>query len=88
MKKKKIEFHFFNYKGKENKISGNNVLADFIYLINDYFFKKEKIKYTSTSFSVPDFYTPSQRQKLKSLNTYSTLNSLYLNVDKIKDAFE
>ena len=96
--KKKIEFHFFNYKGKENKISGNNVLADFIYLINDYFFKKEKIKYTSTSFSVPDFYTPSQRQKLKlicesidmkdvNIFTESSAITMYYGYTKYKDIF-
>ncbi len=40
------------------------IIADFLSLINDYF-EKEKIDYTSTSISVPDFYTINQNKELK-----------------------
>ena len=34
-------------------------------LINEYYFEKEKYEYTTTSLSVPDFYTKEQKEKLK-----------------------
>jgi len=56
----------FNFNTLENT---NNpyefIIADFLSLINDYFYDKSKIEYTSTSISVPDFYTFNQKNKLK-----------------------
>ena len=65
----KEEFKYM-YNSKENinniiKIGSECIIADFIYLINEYYFDKLKIKYDSCCLSVPDFYTPLQRQKLK-----------------------
>ncbi len=65
-------------------------------ILYDYFFKKEKINYTSTSFSVLDFYTPSQRQKLKlicesigmkdvNIFTESSAITMYYKYTKYKD---
>ena len=47
------------------QIGSECIIADFIHLINEYYFDKLKIKYDSCCLSVPDFYTPLQRQKLK-----------------------
>ena len=60
----------YMYNSKENieninKNGSECIIADFIYLINEYYFNKLKINYDSCCLSVPDFYTPLQRQKLK-----------------------
>jgi DNA-directed RNA polymerase subunit M/transcription elongation factor TFIIS len=47
------------------QIGSECIIADFIHLINEYYFDKLKINYDSCCLSVPDFYTPLQRQKLK-----------------------
>ena len=65
----KEEFKYM-YNSKVNikniiQIGSECIIADFIHLINEYYFDKLKIKYDSCCLSVPDFYTPLQRQKLK-----------------------
>ena len=52
-----------NFNSLKN-IKSEFIIADFLSLINDYF-EKEKIDYTSTSISVPDFYTINQNKELK-----------------------
>ena len=59
----------FKYENSLNfntlkNIKSEFIIADFLSLINDYF-EKEKIDYTSTSISVPDFYTINQNKELK-----------------------
>ncbi len=59
--------YMYRKKNSENikKIGNECIIADFIHLINQYYFEKLKIKYDSCCLSVPDFYTSLQREKLK-----------------------
>ena len=65
--KEEFKYMYNSKKNIENinKIGSECIIADFIHLINDYYFNKLKINYDSCCLSVPDFYTPLQRQKLK-----------------------
>ena len=62
--------NLFKYEDSLNlnilkNIKDDIIIADYLSLINEYYFKKEKIDYTSTSISVPDFYTFNQKKKLR-----------------------
>jgi hypothetical protein len=52
----KFKFQNYNIEGQKEEISSDFIIADYLSLINDYYFKKEKYEYTTTSLSVPDFY--------------------------------
>ena len=68
-------FGTFNDKTKEFKssndeeISSSIIIADYISLINQFYFEKEKkeenINYDFVTFSVPDYYSLFQKQELK-----------------------
>ena len=93
--------YMYNKEGNMEKIKeiGNkNIIADFLSLINEYYFEKEKIKYDITCLSVPDFYTPNQKQELKlicesigmkDINIYneSSAITMYYGYSKYRDLF-
>ena len=60
-----------NYKFQSKTINGiketksENIIADYLSLINDYYFEKKKVNYDYASISLPDFFTPKQKQILK-----------------------
>jgi molecular chaperone DnaK (HSP70) len=83
---------------KIKEIGNKNIIADFLSLINEYYFEKEKIKYDITCLSVPDFYTPNQKQELrlicesigmKDINIYNESSSItmYYGYNKYRDLF-
>ena len=74
------------------------IISDFLYLINEYFFEKEKIYYSNTSISVPDFFSKDQKEKIKliceSINlkdveiyNESSAITMYYGYTKYKDTF-
>jgi molecular chaperone DnaK (HSP70) len=86
----------------DNKIKNINnsdfIISDFLYLINEYFFEKEKIYYSNTSISVPDFFSKDQKEKiklicesinLKDIEIYneSSAITMYYGYTKYKDTF-
>ena len=93
--------YMYNKEGNMEKIKeiGNkNIIADFLSLINEYYFEKEKIEYDITCLSVPDFYTPNQKQELrlicesigmKDINIYNESSSItmYYGYNKYRDLF-
>ena len=60
-----FKFHNYNSEGEKEEIISDYIIADYLSLINYYYFEKEKYEYTTTSLSVPDFYTKEQKEKLK-----------------------
>ena len=56
---------FINNKKIEEKDESCYIIADFLSLINEYYFVKEKIEYNSVSISVPDFYEEKQKENIK-----------------------
>ena len=64
-KDEEYKFNFVNYKNEEKQMTANKILADFLYLINDYYFNKEKVEYDISTISLPDFYPTSIKQNLK-----------------------
>ena len=93
--------YMYNKEGNMEKIKeiGNkNIIADFLSLINEYYFGKQKIEYDITCLSVPDFYTPNQKQELrlicesigmKDINIYneSSAITMYYGYTKYRDLF-
>ena len=63
------EYKFYCYdKNQKQEITKSEyIIADYLDLINKYYFDKEKIEYDLTTISVPDFYNLNQRQILKSI---------------------
>ena len=66
-KNNNMEDHKFSLKNPEGskEIGSDIILSDFISLINEYYFTKEKYEYTSTYISVPDFFTSYQKQQVE-----------------------
>ena len=56
---------FIDNKKIEEKDESCYIIADFLSLINEYYFVKEKIEYNSVSISVPDFYEEKQKENIK-----------------------
>ena len=88
----------FKFESKDLKISTSNLITDFLFLISEYFFIKEKIKYTFSNISIPDFYHLNQKQNLKLIcesinlkdtNLFSESSSItmYYGYTKYKDNF-
>ena len=98
MKIDEYTFNCYNLENKLNEISTSNILSDFLYLINDFFFNKKKINYNSTSISVPDFYYSNLKQELKlicesigmkniKIINESSAITMYYGYTKYKDIF-
>ena len=59
------KFYCYNENSEKKEIKSEYIIADYLSLINDYYFEKEKYEYDSTCLSVPDFYNINQREELK-----------------------
>jgi molecular chaperone DnaK (HSP70) len=91
-------FYFLNKENEKKEIKSDKIISDYLNLINDYFFNKEKIQYDKTSISVPDFYSSNQKQVLrlicegigmKDLTLYneSSAITMYYGYTKYRDLF-
>ena len=96
---KNIKFYCKSNNNKE-EIESECIIADFIYLINQYYYKEEKKDNVniSISFSVPDFFTETQKKKLniicesigmKNIKVYneSSAITMYYGYSKYRDLF-
>ena len=103
------EFEYLNensYQKKEKKICIYNnetcdsyiLLADYLSLINKYFFEEHELKYDTVTFSVPDFFTFYQKNILKliaeainmkniNIINESTAITIYYGYNKYRDLF-
>ena len=61
---KNHKFYSKNLNGKK-EIESEEIIANYLGLINKYFFILEKKEYTSTYLSLPDYYTSYQKETLK-----------------------
>ncbi len=59
------KFYCYNENNEMKEIKRECIIADYLSLINEYYFEKENYKYNSVCLSVPDFYTFNQKQLLK-----------------------
>ena len=59
-----INLYYKNLNGKK-EIESENIIADYLGLINKLFFKIEKNEYTSTYLSLPDYYTFISKRNIK-----------------------
>ena len=95
--KEEIKFMFSKENNLE-KIGSECIIADYLSLINKYYFEKENIEYDYTIISVPDFYTPNQKQELKlicesigmkdiKIINESTSITMYYGYNKYRDLF-
>ena len=57
------KFKIYNNEYEDSSI----LVADYLSLINKYFFEEQKIKYDYVTFSVPDYYTLYQKNNLKTI---------------------
>ena len=72
----KYEEEFLNKKSLEKgdelfkiynneKVKASIIIADYLNIINNYYFNEKNIKYNNCTLSVPDYYTAHQKQLLK-----------------------
>ena len=89
---------FINNKKIEEKSESCYIIADYLSLINEYYFEKENIEYDSVSISVPDFYEEKQKEniklicdvlKMKNIKIFneSAAITMYYGYNKYKDLF-
>ncbi len=87
---------------KDNEISSSIIIADFISLINQFYFEKENkeenINYDFVTFSVPDYYSSYQKKELKLIGEIigmkkiniineSSAITMYYGYNKYRDMF-
>ena len=95
--KEEIKFMFSKENNLE-EIGSECIIADYLSLINKYYFEKENIEYDYTIISVPDFYTLNQKQELKlicesigmkdiKIIDESTAITMYYGYNKYRDLF-
>ena len=109
----KDEYEKYTYYGRIQKnekfkcynkeeISSSMIIADYLSLINKFFFKKDKneenVNYDFTTLSVPDYYTDYHKQELKliceslgmkdiNIINESTAITMYYGYTKYRDMF-
>ena len=82
----------------DEKVESSTIIADYLSLINNYYFKEKKITYDYCTFSVPDYYTAHQKLILKHIAeaigmkdidiiNESTAITLYYGYTRYKDIF-
>ena len=99
-KKENNNEYKFNIKDENGlkEINVEYIIADFLILINNYYFKLEKIIYSSTYISVPDYYTSYQKDliklicqslNMKDVNVFneSSAITMYYGYTKYRDNF-
>ena len=102
---KYIENECFNEQLNKFKIYNNEycdsyiIIADYLSLINKYYFEENEIKYDYTTFSIPDYYTYYQKNILKiiaegigmknvNIINESTAITIYYGYNKYNDMFK
>ena len=55
------KFYCYDENNEKKEIKSEYIIADYLSLINEYYFDKEKYEYDSTCLSVPDFYNLNQK---------------------------
>ena len=100
-----IENECFNEKLNKFKIYNNEycdsyiIIADYLSLINKYYFEENEIEYDYTTFSIPDYYTYYQKNILKiiaegigmknvNIINESTAITIYYGYNKYNDMFK
>ena len=95
----KVENNKLLFKIYQNDFCDSSIIiADFLSLINKYLFEEQKIKYDNVTFSVYDYFTEYQRNKLKQIAkgigmknikiiNNSTALTLYYGYNKYNDLF-
>jgi molecular chaperone DnaK (HSP70) len=99
-KEDNLKFQYYNEKNKIEieTLDYEVIIADYLSLINEYYFQTQKIEYDITCISVPDFFTPIQKQKLnlicegigmKNINIYneSSAITMYYGYTKYNNLF-
>ena len=96
------KFKISNDKNKEKEVSSSIIIADYLSLINKFYFdkkkKEENFKYDFVTFSVPDYYTAFQKQELKLIGeaigmknvniiNESSAITMYYGYNKYRDIF-
>jgi len=97
---KNLKFYCNGKDGKKEEITSDFLIADFLSLINKYYYKEHKsnVNNISISLSIPDFYNSIQKQKLKlicesiemkdvNLFNESSAITMYYGYTKYKDIF-
>ena len=81
------------------EVTSDIILADFLSLLNDFYFKQQEINYDVITLSIPDYFTIYQREKMKiilesihkdkmvNIITESTAITLYYGYTKYRDMF-
>ena len=81
------------------EVTADIILADFLSLLNDFYFKQQEINYNVITLSIPDYFTIYQREKMKiilesihkdkkvNVITESTAITLYYGYTKYRDMF-
>jgi heat shock protein len=98
LNKENYKFNNFNEFGEKVNITSDYIIADYLSLINDYYFEKEKVKYEISCLSVPDFFNDKEKEKLtlicesigmKEINIYneSSAITIYYGYTKYRDLF-
>ena len=98
LNKDNYKFNNFNEFGRKVNIKSDYIIADYLSLINDYYFEKEKVKYDISCLSVPDFFNDKEKEKLtlicesigmKEINIYneSSAITMYYGYTKYRDLF-
>ncbi len=79
-------------------VDASTIIADYLYLINNYYFKEKELKYDYCTFSVPDYFTAHQKLMLKhiaeaiemkdiNIINESTAITIYYGYTRYKDIF-
>ncbi len=97
---KNFKFYCKENSEKKEEIISEFIIADFLSLINEYYYKEHKsnVNTITISLSIPDFYTSYQRQQLKlicesigmkdiKLFNESSAITMYYGYTKYKDIF-
>ena len=79
-------------------IESDNILADFLFLLNDFYFNQQEIKYDRITLSIPDYFTLFQRKRMQNIleniqdkkvivTSESTASTMYYGYTKYRDMF-
>ncbi len=80
------------------KIESDNILTDFLSLLNDFYFNQQEIKYDRITLSIPDYFTLFQRKRMQNIleniqdkkvivTSESTAITMYYGYTKYRDMF-
>ena len=87
-----------NQKNYE-EVTADIILADFLSLLHDFYFKQQEINYDVITLSIPDYFTIHQKEKMKTIlesihkdkkvyiTTESTAITMYYGYTKYRDMF-